>query len=179
MPGGSAFADSIKTGALPAPLPVRSLSRLKAAILLGTRAGCPPDELSITVFITPEYRYGSGHLLHLSRAVEDFQGIGGPRISKACNDDAGIMMISQGDGSPSASSISPSASLRFVAYELPYVPRVIKVSQSCESDARHAAAFMEGLEWLRTGVASKNEKREIQLVEGSLEFCRRCARLVS
>jgi hypothetical protein len=172
-------ASGLLADAIPGMLPVDRLPRLKAVVAIGAKFGRSSDELGISVLPSRDYCYGTDDLRCLSEAIDAFQRLGGPMVEKVCNDHDGNMVMARNSMTPGFTTPSEAISpLRIVPRALPYVPPAIRLSHSYGSEARHAAAFMDILDWLRSDVTGKKGDKVVQMMEGTLEFFRRCARLV-
>jgi hypothetical protein len=157
-------------------LSLHGLPDLKASILIGRRMGDVREGPHIMVHFFSAFRRGSDDLVDLSSAIDVFQQLGGMPVRNACNNRSGIWIIAR-DASGKSALGSDSISFRLPS-ALPFVPKHIKVYRGGASDAQFSASFLEGIRWTAGNPLGNGNCREVDVMEGSTEFLRGCARQV-
>lgn len=161
-------------------LSLGDLPNVKAAVLIGRRIGDTRDQPGIMAMLSPEFRHGTDDLVGFSHTIDVFQKLAGSAARNACNDESGIYLISSGRPE---NLLVPAVEDAYNGFDmpsaLPYIPKLIKVYRSSVSDGRYAATFLEGIRWTAVQRVEGGELRSVELQEGSTDFFRACARLVS
>jgi hypothetical protein len=153
--------------------------RLKGIIYIQQRTGEQDVELKLVMM--PAYRFGTYHRCDLVKAIVTFQRLGGPIVTKACNDPKGVVMFLCASPPTSSASSHKASSVNQFLGPLPYIPQRIEICriETCDTE-RSAGAFIESVNWLASrNLGKRGPLREVHFMDGMVELYERCARLVS